>query len=193
MWKVAAIVCVALVGCVQPKTSDDAQAERRAEYKTSSAERERLGREAEAQRVAALEARDRARLQERESALAQRREQAAKAVDADCSSDRDARMREVQRREDSIAHVNELIQWEIDHCKSVDNSKAVVRTVQDSRGVYHMVEGRDRGVDRVCDAKPPAEIAKVPADSLPIYRLSAPILDRNDQCRTSDEGARASH
>ena len=75
-----------------------------------------------------------------------------------CADTREVRMRYLvafMARED---HINELRQWESDHCKHVDNSVAVIRTVQDSNGEYHTVEGRDRGVDYTCNAALPAEI-----------------------------------
>jgi hypothetical protein len=187
---------LAAAGCVPPKTAAETQAERKAEYEAANQERERYaadrsarGREADVSRRAALEDQDRQRVQTRQASYEERIKKNAAVEEADCASDRPERMQEVKRRDESLAHVNELIQWEIDHCKSVDSSKPVTRFVQDGRGEYHTVAGRDRGVDRVCDAKLPAEIAKGPAGSLPVYRIPKAVEKRIDHCASWDEKA----
>jgi hypothetical protein len=188
-----------VTACQPPKTPEETQAEQRAVYEAANRERDEYSarsRERAAVKRAAnnerLEAEDAKRNAGRQAQLdAKIRERDAQ-MTADCASDRESRLAEVKHHEHSLAHINELIQWEIDHCRSIDASKPVTRTVQDSRGVYHTFEGRDRGVDFVCDAKKPAEIEHTRADNLAVYRVPYKVEKRNDMCRTWDERAAAS-
>lgn len=106
-----------------------------------------------------------------------------------CRETRPRREAEMKKRLDSVAHVNKLIDWEDDHCKTVDNSVPIIRTVQDSRGEYHQVEGRSRGVDFICDAKRPAEIAHRDPRKLYVYEVPPEVDKEIDYCKESDISA----
>jgi hypothetical protein len=82
----------------------------------------------------------------------------------------------------SLDRFNSLMSWENDHCKMVDNSRAVVRVRQDSGGEYHAYEGRDRGVDRICDAKLPKDLEHTWARNIPVYKSTIDFRD----CRVKD-------
>lgn len=99
-----------------------------------------------------------------------------------CAMSRDERMRELADYLKRRQRVEELQAWESEHCKIVDKSKPVVRKVQDSNGEYHWIEGRDRGVDRVCNATPPAAIRQTWANHLsPGFAPDNPA-----ECRAAD-------
>lgn len=167
----------------QSRARDEATASKRSEHEERSAREQRAAqlelskREAEAREVARLAAEE---AQRREAALA------AEAERTSCAADREARMRAVKTFNDQMDLKDAAHEWWYDHCKSIDNSVAVTRVVQDSRGEYHWVEGRDRGVDIVCDAKTPPAIAQ--ARKL-VVKFPDEIRQRNVMCQRWDADA----
>lgn len=110
-----------------------------------------------------------------------------RAPDTDqCQATRPYRVQEMGRRLASIEHKNELVDWENDHCRLEDRSKAVVRVYQDHTGEYHLIEGRDRPVDMICDAKPPEEIKTQAASSIPLYNMPVDVHFAAATCRDLD-------
>lgn len=101
-----------------------------------------------------------------------------------CAANRDERMKELAAYLERREHIEQLREWESEHCKTVDKSKPVVRRVKDSRGEYHLIEGRDRGVDRICNTTPPAEIRSTSARDLSVGQ--PPYRPEAMACRESD-------
>jgi hypothetical protein len=104
---------------------------------------------------------------------------------ATCESGREERLRIMAEHMAKVDRIAELREWEEEHCQIVDRSKPVVRVVKDSRGEYHTVEGRSRGVDRDCDAKPPADIATRWARNLTPGQF--PLSTAQMACQREDE------
>lgn len=175
------------VGCEIQKSPEDARKEREAAFEKDYWEK-RHAQEAARAQERSEHAKAQAIIQAQHEAFSADAAQKTKTEDHDkmCADTRAERIAEMTKRLESIRHKAELQAWEGAHCKWVDNAKAVVRVLQDSRGEYHTVEGNDRGVDRVCDAKPPADMPSdvrfVQVYSIPVGRIADSVRD----CRSED-------
>ena len=162
--------------------------EERRDAKEQEAARRALVRHENRQREAEETASIRANQEKTLAAGREARAQAASAKRdderAECDASRSERETQLQASLARWQHKADLIGWEAQHCKNVDASVAVRRVVQDARGEYHTVEGRDRGVDRVCNAPKPTEIEHVSADALSAPAPAASLTNR--ACRSSD-------
>lgn len=111
-------------------------------------------------------------------------ERRAAGLEKRCAESRDERMKQLASYMARREQRESLIAWEDAHCKFVDKSRPVVRVVQDANGEYHSVEGRDRGVDRVCDEKLPTEIRTTWARHVGLVAPSSAVADPD--CRDAD-------
>lgn len=180
-----AMVLVGLfaVGCVVRNPAAEARAAKEDEHQRRlfvQAERQRAD-EARTAAIRTNQADTIARGREARAELATHREEARA---NDCAESRVARASQLEAALVARRQKDDLLGWEYQHCKQVDASVAVRRVVQDARGEYHTVEGRDRAVDRVCDAPLPSAISTQRANMLSAPAPSASL--KNRECREWD-------
>lgn len=176
-------------------TAEEDLAAKKAQYGAVNARREAYA-QASRERAAVKRAENNERVNraneerkaQREAAIVDKRQEQADALKASCEAGKEERRAERIKIEES-RHIKELMQdWEAEHCKSIDASKEVTRVVQDSRGEYHTVAGRDRGVDLVCDAKKPEPLAAAKrAHWMIIYRPPQAMWKELNRCESVDE------
>ncbi len=155
------LLLLSLTGCIVTNPREDATARKEAEAARRSAVRAE-NRQREAESTAAIRARHDALGAQQQASNEKAHTDREEANRPDCEGAKEAREAFHSARD----HKYELQEWENTHCKWVDRSTPVTRRVQDSRGEWHLVEGRSEGTKRECNAPLPKDLLHISAGDI---------------------------